>query len=198
MYYLAFNIGEQSSYSSMYQQLAGMDKHLVRDQYNLTHFFGLLVAELMMEYEGMDAAVRSLFHTIIVYLHRNFLVDRLEVTKKISSRYVLIQKIVTIVEKNYKNSLDLNSIAEEVGYTPSHLSRVFKQQMGRTLSQYWNQVRMNRAQIFIRSEQDTSLLEISKMVGFDDYHYFSRLYKQFHGHSPTMEKKSQNNPNHRT
>ncbi|MBI9102712.1 MAG: AraC family transcriptional regulator [Spirochaetales bacterium] len=195
MYYLAFNIAEDSVFSPMYKQLARMDKHLVVDQYNLSHFFGLLVAEMLMQEEGAEAAIRSLFHTIIVYLHRNFLVDRLKVTKKITSRHLLIQKVVAIVEKDFEKGLDLKSIAGQIGYTPSYLSRIFKQQMGKSLSQYWNQLRMSRARMYIHSEPDKTLQEISRMVGIEDYHYFSRLFKLYCGHSPTEERKSQNNPN---
>lgn len=189
MYYMAFTVYEDPVLTGMYSQLARMDKHIVRDQYNLSHFFGLLISEMIMQEEGMEAAVRSLFHSILVYLHRNFLTDRMAINKHISARHKIIQNVVSLVEKKCETGLVLGDLAEELGYSPSYLSRVFKEQMGINLSRYWNQVRMRHGREYIQNYPEKTLQEIAAMVGIEDYHYFSRVYKQIYGHSPQGERK---------
>lgn len=188
MYYMVFNVSDDPRFRTMYDQLAKMEKHLVKDQYNLAHFFSLLVAEFIMKEEGANTAVSSLFHTILVYLYRNFLVNVRSVNRQISSRQKIIQRVVAIVEQNCETKLDLNSIASEIGYSPSYLSRIFKEQMGINLSLYWNRVRMAHARRYIHDYPDKSLPEISVMVGIEDYHYFSRVFKSIYGESPRAAK----------
>lgn len=188
MYYLAFSVYGDSSLTGMYKQLAGLDKHIIKDQYNLSHFFGLLIAELIMQEEGSQTAVQSLFHSILIYLHRNFLTDRIAINKHISTRQKIIQNVVAIVEQKCETGLVLGDIAQDLGYSSSYLSRIFKEQMGMNLSRYWNQVRMRHARDYIYNNPDKTLNEISTMVGIDDYHYFSRLYKQIHNCSPLKDR----------
>ncbi|MDA3958559.1 AraC family transcriptional regulator [Oceanispirochaeta sp.] len=188
MYYMAFTVSSDVTLTRMYGQLAEMNKHVVKDQYNLSHFFGLLIAELIMQEEGMETAVQSLFHSILVYLHRNFLTDRMAINKHISTRQKIIQKVVAIVEQRCETSLVLGDIARELGYSSSYLSRVFKEQMGINLSRYWNQVRMRHAREYLQNYPERTLHEISAMVGIDDYHYFSRLYKQIYIRSPKIDR----------
>ena len=69
------------------------------------------------------------------------------------------------------------------GYSKSHFSRTFKERMGINFSKYLIRVRIENAENLIRGS-DKSIFDISLEVGFNDYSYFSKAFKDAYGLSP--------------
>lgn len=72
--------------------------------------------------------------------------------------------------------LTLSSISANVNLSTSYLCRVFKSEVGTSITSYLNNLRIRKAATLIK-ENTFSLKEISVMVGIDDQLYFSRLFK---------------------
>ena len=87
----------------------------------------------------------------------------------------LIHKAVNFIRTHYREDLVLEDAAREVGLHPTYFSKVFKEEMGLSFTDYLSQVRVEAAKILMQS--DYSLAEISQMVGFNDQSYFSRCSK---------------------
>ena len=68
----------------------------------------------------------------------------------------------------------------------SHMCRVFKQQTGLTISSYTNKLRFDKAVSLLKKGYDVS--QVSEMVGFRDYNYFSRAFKKCMNHPPSYYK----------
>ena len=66
---------------------------------------------------------------------------------------------------------------------------MFKKKSGKSVIEYINEVRINRAKSFLEKE-DTSIGSIALLVGFGDINYFSRKFKALVGMTPTEYKKS--------
>ncbi len=95
-----------------------------------------------------------------------------------------VAKTIAYIEKNYMYRLTLASISANVNLSSSYLCRVFKSEVGTSITSYLNNLRIRKAATLIK-EQDLSLKEISAMVGIDDQLYFSRLFKKCMGISPS-------------
>lgn len=95
-----------------------------------------------------------------------------------------VAKTITYIEENYMHRLTLASISANVNLSSSYLCRVFKSEVGTSITSYLNNLRIRKAATLIK-EQDLSLKEISAMVGIDDQLYFSRLFKKCMGISPS-------------
>ena len=95
-----------------------------------------------------------------------------------------VAKTIAYIEKNYMYRLTLASISANVNLSSSYLCRVFKSEVGISITSYLNNLRIRKAATLIK-EQDLSLKEISAMVGIDDQLYFSRLFKKCMGISPS-------------
>lgn len=80
--------------------------------------------------------------------------------------------------------LTLADAAGHAGVTPSYLSALFRRQLGRTFTQYVTEKRLDRARQLLRS---TGLPagQVARAAGFRDSHYFSALFKESQGCSPT-------------
>lgn len=87
------------------------------------------------------------------------------------------------IEKYYTRDISLDEISMVAGYSKSHFSRTFKERMGINFSKYLIRVRIENAENLIRTS-DKSIFDISLEVGFNDYSYFSKAFKDAYGLSP--------------
>ena len=55
--------------------------------------------------------------------------------------------------------------------------------MGKSATDYVNEVRVERAEVLLKSTSET-VSEIAASVGFDDVNYFTRVFKKHRGISP--------------
>lgn len=102
----------------------------------------------------------------------------------------IVKQVKRFIDENYFEPISLTLLSEKFLADSSYLSKSFKQYTGENLSLYAAKKRMERATVLIQ-EDKISLSEISFIVGYDDYTYFSRVFKKIIGKSP-REYKNQN------
>ena len=95
-----------------------------------------------------------------------------------------VAKTLEYMEENYMYRLTLSSISANVNLSSSYLCRIFKSEVGTSITNYLNNLRIRKAATLIK-ENTMSMKEISSMVGIDDQLYFSRLFKKCMGISPS-------------
>lgn len=88
------------------------------------------------------------------------------------------------IRKTYmSDEISLNTIAAEVGMSPSYFSSIFSKEMGKTFVEYLTEIRMDRAkELLMCSLMKTS--EIGYEVGYKDPHYFSYIFKKTQNCTP--------------
>ena len=88
------------------------------------------------------------------------------------------------IRKTYmSDEISLNTIAAEVGMSPSYFSSIFSKEMGKTFVEYLTVIRMDRAkELLMCSSMKTS--EIGYEVGYKDPHYFSYIFKKTQNCTP--------------
>ena len=95
----------------------------------------------------------------------------------------LVKEAVNQIHCNKRRPVSLKNIAEVLHVNASHLSKVFHQETGKTVSDYILMVKMDWAKYLIDSEI-YSLSEISQQLGYSSYSYFSQRFKKYFGISP--------------
>lgn len=77
-------------------------------------------------------------------------------------------------------SLSLTTVANILGYNKSYFSRLFKQETGKSFSDYLLTLRMTKAMTLLRTTEMRSY-QIAEKIGYLDPNYFSVCFKKFTG-----------------
>lgn len=88
------------------------------------------------------------------------------------------------IELNLNRDLRLDEVAEYVHISPSYYSKLFKKEMGINFVEYLRNRRINLSKLFLKNT-NLSISEISVLSGFNESNYFSRVFKEKEGISPT-------------
>lgn len=103
----------------------------------------------------------------------------------ISSEKKEIQEVLYYIHTHYKMKLSLEDLALSVNLNSSYLCRLFKQEVGISIFNYINKIRMEKAAQLIKANKDIYIKEIAVSVGIDDPFYFTRKFKEYYGKNPT-------------
>lgn len=96
----------------------------------------------------------------------------------------VVKEACEIIHFKRHHKISTSSIAKELGVNASALSKKFKAETGKTVTEYILEVKMEEAQRMQKSGIYT-LEEISDSLGFPNYAYFSRRYKTYFGENPS-------------
>jgi len=96
----------------------------------------------------------------------------------------LLEQVADKIEKEYMHLLTLESVASSVNLSSFYFSKVFKQYRGITFIDALNEVRIRHARELLRDPK-ISIKEIAQSTGYSDSNYFSRVFKNSCGDTPT-------------
>lgn len=103
----------------------------------------------------------------------------------VSRQQGLLESILGCVESNYTSpDFSLAVCSDALGYNQKYISRVFKDNMNVTFSEYLRNVRVRHA-IFLMDQGVTSVKNVAMLSGYRDPLYFSNVFKQATGMSPS-------------
>ena len=91
-----------------------------------------------------------------------------------------VEEALRFIEKNYASIGFATEIADHVNLSLDYFSRVFKKEMGITISSYIIHYRLDKASVMLKSS-NLSIKEIAQKVGIENVSYFSKSFrKKFH------------------
>lgn len=96
----------------------------------------------------------------------------------------IIAKACAYIGDNLEKNISLDQLAEYLGVSPFYLSKLFKEEKGENYISYLTTCRLEKAK---RLLQNDSLIikEITAQTGYNDQNYFSKLFKQKYGMTPS-------------
>lgn len=96
----------------------------------------------------------------------------------------LFHGICIYIQENFHRVISRESIAARFNISPSHLSRLFRQQGHMRLADYISWVRIDRAKFMLKKYR-FRLEEVANRCGYSDVNYFCRVFKEKTGLTPT-------------
>jgi len=115
-------------------------------------------------------------------------VNNINNQNRISGVESTYNQITDYIKSNYVSpNLSLEEVSNKLSYSISYISAVLKK-YGTLFTKYLTDIRMEKAKELV-ANPSYRILEISKMVGYEDPYYFSHCFKKYYGLSPLEYRK---------
>ncbi len=105
--------------------------------------------------------------------------------KKLSTED-LYRYAVEYIQENYAKSISIQNVCAEIGISQTYLSRLFRKHGNTSFITFLTQCRLNAAMKLMRQHSDMALRNVASCVGYDDYAYFSKVFHQVVGMTPSQ------------
>lgn len=92
------------------------------------------------------------------------------------------------ISERLSEPITLTQIAEDVGLSSFYMSRLFREEVGESFNEYVTRLRMDKAVQLLKTT-NLKVYEVAEQVGIPSYRYFSVLFRNRTGVSPTEFKK---------
>ncbi|WP_123040226.1 response regulator transcription factor [Cohnella candidum] len=100
-----------------------------------------------------------------------------------------VEKAAEWILEHLGEDLTVKKIADRVHMNPTYFCECFKLQTGETVLDFLTRHRMSKAKELLAGSP-LKLQDVSRSVGYQDVKYFSRLFKQWTGQTPTQYRES--------
>lgn len=105
----------------------------------------------------------------------------------------LVERVNQYVESHYSEDITLTILADEMHYSPSYLSRFYKQHTGKNVMSYVYAVRLNKAKALLVST-GCKTGEIAAACGFCSTKYFNQVFRKATGVSAAQYREENTAP----
>lgn len=99
-------------------------------------------------------------------------------------------RILSYIQVHFRKELSLDHISELTDLHPNYICSMFKKETGQNFIQYLNSLRIQEAKKLLSKESELSVSEIGKIVGFENKHYFAKVFKRYTSMTPGQYRKS--------
>lgn len=100
----------------------------------------------------------------------------------------MVAGVIEMIKAQLTENLSLEEVAKALHISSPYLSKIFKEQTGKTFSGYITDLRIERSKALLTNTQ-LSIKEVGFKVGYHDPNYFVRLFKKVTGYTPTEYQK---------
>lgn len=129
----------------------------------------MLVAHLLRHYTTNDVLIHD--------THR-----------KLSSRQM--QRLTDFIHAHLNQNLSLQMLAQQVGFSPYHFARLFRQTTGESPHQFVLSQRLEAAKHLLK-ETDVSLAQVALEIGFPHQSHFTQAFRRRLGTTPFAYRQQQ-------
>lgn len=141
------------------------------------------IENIMDEYqshrEGWQTMFYSMFIDLVVRLSRLY-----SASDNPNGEILKLASAIAYLEQNFSSDISVSELSRIAGYSERQFNRLFNSAFGMTPLRYIMTLRMQKAQSLI-SSTNLPLGEIALSCGYDDQNYFSRVFRNLVGLSPS-------------
>lgn len=160
----------------------------VEDTNAIATRFKEINTEYYMQLPYKEQKIANLINLVYMDLARRY--STVENTREISS-VAYLQALETLeksIDIHFKEEKSASFYASQLHISPKHLNRITKNTIDKTTTEVIiERVMLEAKRLIVHT--DRSLSSISEMLGYDDYAYFSKVFKMKSGMTPYDFKK---------
>ncbi|SRR6266436_3353458 len=98
-----------------------------------------------------------------------------------------VQKLISLLEKDFEQRHSFRDLAELVNLSPSRLRHLFKAEVGVSVRGYQNFLRMEKAKELVETSF-LSIKQIRNMLGVTDKSRFAQRFRKAYGATPSRHR----------
>lgn len=190
-----FAIESAENFTYMYISFVGSRGNMIMDNLNISpacflfHDFEELYEFWQRGFSVKPELIDLISESILLYTF-SALGSRLLPEKNGTNQTNCIDLIKKYIDEHFTDTdFSLDKMSHELSYHQKYISHVFKKNIGITISQYISTIRIQNACTMIEQGY-TSINDIAGKCGFSDPQYFSKVFRDKMGISPTHYMKS--------
>jgi AraC-like DNA-binding protein len=124
----------------------------------------------------------------LITLLSNISVDSVFMQQKIKRFHsmpytIYVKKAIDFLDARYNEPITLSDVSAYLNISKCYFCSLFKRETGRSLSQYLNEIRIEKSKELLCKEQ-LSIHDIALAVGFNNQNYYSVMFKRITKHTP--------------
>ena len=96
-----------------------------------------------------------------------------------------LKTAIAYINRNYSSPISLDDLATYCKVSKQQMIRYFKKAFNQTPTNYIIQYKITKAKEFLFRSPELSIKEIAAELGFDNQHYFTRVFVKTTGETPT-------------
>lgn len=113
-----------------------------------------------------------------------YLVMKLDGSTEIGSKKKqLVELLKRYISEHISEELTRKKLAQSIHFSEDYVARLFKTETGKSISTYVMEQRMELAKRYI-AESSMSISDVAMMVGYSNFSYFSKTFKDYTGKTP--------------
>ena len=142
---------------------------------------------MLAEEQDQDLAALVAEDLIVERLRDGSEKQRVPLRNRLGSTHPKLTQAVILMESNIEEPLTTDEIARHVCVSRRQLERIFKQYLNSVPSQYYLELRLNRArQMLLQTSK--SIIQIGLSCGFSSGPHFSSAYRNCFGITPREDR----------
>jgi AraC family L-rhamnose operon transcriptional activator RhaR/AraC family L-rhamnose operon regulatory protein RhaS len=106
-----------------------------------------------------------------------------------ATNYLRIRPAVEYIEKNFNQKITVSQLSALLSVCDDHCIRLFKAAVSKTPTEYITDVRLRQG-LKLLTDQKYSVQMISELCGFSNVSYFSRVFREKLGMTPSEFRRS--------
>lgn len=136
--------------------------------------------------------IKALLYNLLAILYQNnCLIPVREINNENEQQIRNLKKVLRYIGENYASPIRLEELAGLVNLNPQYFCRYFKENMGKTATEYINEIRIEKAAEAL-AETDDKIITIAENTGFENIGYFIRRFKGEKGVTPSEYRRRSN------
>ena len=151
-----------------------------------TGYVEALIKQMLREQSekgtGYETVLRGSLINLLIAFARN------DAARSCTSTDSITRYVTEYVAKNYACQIQLSEICEQMNFSLTYVSSVFKRDMGMSFREYLIKVRIEKACCLLQTD-DMTIDEIADAVGYSDPSFFFKCFKRSMGLTPYKYKK---------
>ena len=104
---------------------------------------------------------------------------------------LLVKRTIRYVNDHIGVQVRLAETARAIHVSPEHLSRLFREELGMTFTDYVRLIKIDYSMVLLR-KTDIKVQEIARTVGMDNVNYFYNVFREVLGMTPRQYRLLQN------